>query len=214
MADQAEQDRRKRLLALLLLLLMEETGKQVDALVLAWSVGGIGPDAFVNELLGIVGGAHGQACYVGRQWGGVTEPLNENDAAFADSVVAEQRPFAQGFASDLSAGRYGQPGGTGAAAPKAAQVQHRAAMYVDRVWGTAQEAWAMTLPEDTQINWVLDPHEQHHCEDCPKRADGSPYTPATLPGVPGDGSTACVTACRCHLETTGGEQGPNTEGAA
>jgi len=48
------------------------------------------------------------------------------------------------------------------------------------------------------MDWVLEPLAKH-CDDCPSLAEMGPYTPETIPCVPGDGFTACGDSCQCEL---------------
>jgi len=52
-------------------------------------------------------------------------------------------------------------------------------------------------------DWELSPFA-HHCSspdglDCPTLAREGPYTKATLPAIPGDGTTPCGAGCGCRL---------------
>jgi len=52
------------------------------------------------------------------------------------------------------------------------------------------------------INWVLEPTAEH-CPTCLEFAASSPYTAATLPGIPAQANTECNGSCRCNLELVG-----------
>ncbi|MEW5875812.1 MAG: hypothetical protein AB1752_11615 [Candidatus Zixiibacteriota bacterium] len=52
---------------------------------------------------------------------------------------------------------------------------------------------------EMSINWVLEPGAEH-CPTCLAYAAGSPYTAATLPGIPAQANTECNGSCRCNLE--------------
>jgi hypothetical protein len=56
--------------------------------------------------------------------------------------------------------------------------------------------------QEILINWVLEPAAEH-CPTCLAFAAGSPYTAATLPGVPAQANTECNGSCRCNLEPAG-----------
>lgn len=53
--------------------------------------------------------------------------------------------------------------------------------------------------QEVNINWVLEPGADH-CPTCLAFAAGSPYTAATLPGIPAQANTECNGSCRCNLE--------------
>lgn len=61
-----------------------------------------------------------------------------------------------------------------------------------------------------EIDWELDEGPVKHCEDCPRVAEGSPYTPRggdhPLPFLPGTGHTRCGANCRCSLNYRSGDQ--------
>ena len=52
------------------------------------------------------------------------------------------------------------------------------------------------------INWILEPGAEH-CPTCLAFAAASPYTAATLPGIPAQANTECNGSCRCNLEPVG-----------
>jgi len=85
-----------------------------------------------------------------------------------------------------------------------AQIAARAQMYANSAKMEFHAAWhdANALSDEmAAVRWVMTPAE--HCEDCIAFANlgwqlmrDDPFGGA----VPGDGTTACGTNCRCHLE--------------
>lgn len=65
----------------------------------------------------------------------------------------------------------------------------RAAYYRGAVARAAGGPW--------RVWWELGAAQ--HCVGCSDYAAGSPYTPDSLPAVPGDGSTPCRGNCKCSL---------------
>jgi len=65
----------------------------------------------------------------------------------------------------------------------------RMQMYVDTLDGIYRHGQVDAYDETTQIVWALGVAE--HCRTCITFAAGSPYTKATLPATPGDGTSEC-----------------------
>jgi hypothetical protein len=145
--------------------------------------------------------SHALAALYGVQRGGGSGEVRR---AVADRAAKAEMEFLRGMIADAKAGRYARrsAGGEGAKALRA-----RATLYSLKLVGTANSAYVASLEEGAVIRWVLGSAES--CEVCPVYAAGGPYTRATLPAVPGDGSTPCVTQCRCHLETAAGSSFAN-----
>lgn len=85
-------------------------------------------------------------------------------------------------------------------------IERRAAMYAHALDGSFEEA-AVSRMKGVLIYWRLTDAE--HCPTCIDLANGSPYTPDTLPTTPRKGETQCLTNCKCFLEITTKEK--NTE---
>ena len=77
-------------------------------------------------------------------------------------------------------------------------VNNRAGLYSERGKSMYERATVTNFPDDVLINWTLQPAD--HCATCLIYSANNPYTKATLPAYPGDGSTLCKTRCRCILE--------------
>ena len=78
---------------------------------------------------------------------------------------------------------------------------HRAGMYSKTLESMYTAGWLSSLPENAQIWWVL--HARESCLDCMALARMSPYkltgTKSRLIAVPKNGSTRCLSNCRCTL---------------
>ena len=79
-------------------------------------------------------------------------------------------------------------------------------MYVETLDGVFHHGQVDGSPDFVKIHWVL--HEARHCDSCIKIAAGSPYTKKTLPAVPRDGTSHCLSNCRCELRFEYAEKAP------
>jgi hypothetical protein len=120
-------------------------------------------------------------------------------AAEAGRIAATQdQPYVLRFASDLILGdRYTEG--------ELDWPFARAELYVKRVRGVGNEAFHAHSPSSMTFEWVLG--EAEHCEDCPRLAANSPYAWHELGVFPGDGSTACLGQCKCHIVREDGVAG-------
>jgi hypothetical protein len=87
--------------------------------------------------------------------------------------------------------------------------EKRLLMYVKTLDGVYHHGQVDGSPEFVKIYWVL--RESVHCEDCIRFAAGSPYTKKTLPAVPRDGNSRCLSNCMCFLKFEYSEQKPEPE---
>lgn len=122
----------------------------------------------------------------GRVW---PNPSPAAGDGLAQMVKAQKR-FASRFAFDLLAGHVG--------ARNRMPFGQRSAMYSAAIEGAYQLGAVESSPDGEAIWWRLSACK--HCVECPSLAANSPYTKATLPCVPRDGSTPCRSRCRCYLE--------------
>lgn len=184
------------------------TRETLSSLASHWAAGEITPQQFGDTVDQALLAAHAGAVRIGRWHAGDRAPAEEDDLRFAETVRDEEAEFLAAFVRDLDGDRYrGEDGSRNGVA-----VARRASLYANRLIGTANEAWALTLPEETELTWILGEPETSHCEECPALAAASPYTPATLPTYPGQGRTPCITQCLCSLETSAGQAGFSLEG--
>jgi hypothetical protein len=159
-------------------------------------VAGILPtEDFCREVRQILLRGHAMAGYLGRRRAGDMAPYDQDDTTFGQMLTAEQQPFLDGFVADLAGDRYEGEDGR----PMALPILRRAEMYVDRMRGSANEAFVLASSPRDLLYWRLGGAE-HHCDGCPAIAAGNPYNASTLPAFPADASQPCRTNCRCHLE--------------
>jgi hypothetical protein len=182
------------------------TARTLNSLASQLATGKIKPRTFLDKGRQVLATAHAQAFAIGRAKSGGSAEVSYSDHLKADRIAKAQRQFLKGFAEDIQAGRYDpkSEGGAGANVRKA-----RAALYALRLTGTANEGWLAGLPADTEVLWVR--HAEESCADCLAEAAKGWRKKGELDRYPGDGSTACVTRCKCHLETRSGEEGPSNE---
>lgn len=188
-----QREKRKReeeLLGLLLLLLRGQFEHHTEDLTI--DTVGIWQSHVLASLLP----AHTQAAVLGRQRAGSTGPQDPFDTQFAQGVVDTQVPFLDKFAQAIKDGdsRYVDADGNILIDAVNARLQK----YMERVVGTANEAFVLASPAGSTFDWRL-MMGANHCTDCPLLAAGSPYTMQTLPSVPGDGSTECNVLCLCEI---------------
>lgn len=175
--------------------LIRETRREAQSLAEQVAAGSLSPRAFGDRLIATLEDAHTAAIVIGRQHAGDRAPVEADDRRFGEEVASGEAEFLAGFVSDLQAGRYEGDAG----------VVQRALLYADRVSGSANEAFALTLDPAEVFTWHLGAGEPH-CEDCPDLAAGGPYTADTLPTYPRAGGTACLSRCTCHLSTESGRE--------
>lgn len=123
-----------------------------------------------------------------RQIGGRSP--NATDLALVGRLVERQRPFVAGFAADLAAGTGTMP------------IATRVGLYADTVHTARQAAVVAGVAAGGRVEWVLGEDDENNCEPCQSAADGSPYVPGDLPGLPGvlcDGGPRC----RCEIVPRG-----------
>jgi hypothetical protein len=171
------------------------SGKQAEVrdLVFRHVAGILDQDGFSDEFRRVLIRGHAQAGYLGRRRAGDHAPYDQDDTEFGRMIAAEQQEFLAGFVEDLAGGRYEGEDGR----PQAEPILRRAVLYVERMRGSANEAFRLaSLPEE-QIEWRLGGSD--HCDSCLGMAAGSPYTVETLRSAPRDGSQICLMNCRCGL---------------
>lgn len=164
--------------------------------------GTIDTDHFLAIVIILLLMAHERAAQYGRHLAGDFSSTDDLDKEFAEHVMDGEKSFLDSFVQDIKDGRYNVTTPDGKTTLDEQKIAARAGLYAGRLTGTANQAWIGALDAETLIYWVLGGNE-NHCGACPELAEGGPYTPATLPTVPGANETPCLFYCYCHLEANG-----------
>lgn len=213
-ADDTTEETRKRrdreLLLALFLLLVSDCNHELTAYCSQYLAGTISLVRLQEMLTTHLTSAHAHAAYLGRRLAGNRQPFSQHDQQFGAWVMYGQVRFLQGLIGDLRAGRYGErtasetPDTTEATVAVSAALSARLSLYAIRLRGTANEAWTLSLPPDTLLDWVLGEPETHHCQTCPERAASGPYLASRISFWPGDGTSECGVRCLCEWQIAGG----------
>lgn len=125
---------------------------------------------------------------------------------WAQEAAHAQAAFVSSFAADISRGRY-DLGGSGAAGSTTGNLDEQAALaridlYAGGIWTGAERGAVDGIDPDARIKWHSS-GDKHVCDLCADR-DGLIFTPASLPGFPGEGGFGQLCKggpqCRCWLE--------------
>ena len=146
---------------------------------------------------------HNQAAVLGFKLAAaqnkMVNPLMAFPASIGHRVAQSQNPFFRSLRTDILEGRYEEEDGK-----RSAALDARLQLYANRLAGTANESWADAMQKSgVLVLWVLGENEEH-CGDCLFESKQGWRNPGMLKRYPGDGSTICVTNCRCALTTKGG----------
>lgn len=168
-------------------------GAAVAGLAKRYDDGSLTKEQFIDQAVAALK-SHGQtaAALGAAQFGGAS------DHTAIDDYAEAQADYLDGFADDIDSG------GADGEGISVAAIAVRAAMYGGVIWTAYQMGKTDGAPEDTSWAWVLDP-DAAHCDDpngldCPTLSESGPWVMGDLPALPGDGTTPCLSRCRCNLE--------------
>jgi hypothetical protein len=141
---------------------------------------------------------HARSWALGRQRAGDTLPFGIDDALRGVAAADMEADFLLSFLEAIQSGdkRYWDDDGK----LRVDQVARRSRMYTGAYGGSANHAFAASVPDEAEIYWRLGGTE-NHCADCPEIAVLSPFTKDTLWTVPKGNETPCLFQCLCWLET-------------
>ncbi len=139
---------------------------------------------------------HSQAWYAGRQLAGDDSPFDLADTLVGRAAADADSKFLHNFMVAIQGGEYGQPGELNDVA-----ILNRMSLYAKRTRGTANEALVMAS-DGHEFYWDLGSGE--HCPDCIDLSALNPWEPDEVYANPGDGSTVCITNCRCRWRRSDG----------
>jgi hypothetical protein len=116
--------------------------------------------------------------------------------------AAAQASYLTGLAADVLAGKYSAPG-------TAKALRARTTLYVLRMTGHANSAWAQrTIDESgSETEGLWDLGDDAPCGDCSNEADQGWRPLSDFTTFPGDGSTACLSRCKCSVVLRNGQRG-------
>jgi hypothetical protein len=89
------------------------------------------------------------------------------------------------------------------------ELEDRLSMYIETLDGVYFHGQVEGSPDYVRIVWHL--RDAKHCDSCIRAAAGSPYTKKNLPFVPKDGTTECLSNCRCFLTFEYADEKPKPE---
>ncbi len=116
---------------------------------------------------------------------GGADKMTASDWGSIGGMLREQYRYLKGFADSL-------------VGLSERQIAARIAMYINSAREAFERAKRKAASGATQERWVMDP-EAEHCVDCVDY-DSQGWQPIGTFPFPGDGSTECLTNCRCHKE--------------
>ena len=131
--------------------------------------------------------------------GSVGNPFGvwDEDSSWLKGAEAEEFGYLGKFVKDIQKDRL------------VMDVEQRLSMYAETLDGVYHHGQVDGSPEFVKIYWIL--REAKHCDDCIRYADRSPYTKKTLPAVPRDGNSRCLSNCQCFLKYVYSDEKPKPE---
>lgn len=133
-----------------------------------------------------LGIAYKDAYALGQMSVGYTGELTDEDLSFIKSFKRSENKFLSRFMKVIAADKL------------VMDRYDRLSMYVDTIKTVFDHARVEAAPPWIKIYWVPTTGARH-CPDCLVLAVNSPYTKKTLPNTPRDGTTRCLSNCKCHL---------------
>lgn len=164
----------------------KDLSQRLRALLAEAQRAGLSRERFTVWVKGLLRDAYQQAFDLGLKAAGWTGKMEDADHLWLGSFQNTEERYLDGFISDLYENKGTMP------------KERRLQMYVDTLDSVFTAGKLAGQPDNIRIKWVMS--EAEHCRECIDRALHSPYTKSSLPGVPKDGSTPCLTNCACHLE--------------
>ena len=116
------------------------------------------------------------------------EPTTADDTRWLRTFSRHENRYLRRFAEDMRTSTGTMP------------YHRRMQMYLNTADAAYFAGQLAGLPHGTEIHWELSDVE--HCDDCVTWAADGPYTADSLPAVPRDGTSACLSNCRCSLGFT------------
>lgn len=154
---------------------------------------GVDPQAWGDGMDAMLYRGHADAITIGRHLAGDRSAQTAEDLLLAVDIKDKEAEWLNKFVSDLEHGRYTLSDGS----YNLPAIQSRANLYVEKIRASANEAFVETSEDDELFNWVMGGDE--HCDECPMLQAASPLSKNELYTYPGEGSTPCLSNCKCHF---------------
>ncbi|CAB4143890.1 hypothetical protein UFOVP464_7 [uncultured Caudovirales phage] len=120
--------------------------------------------------------------------GAASVRLTPGDVGAVERLVQANEPNIAAFTADIAAGREPIP------------TTQRVSMYADSAHQALQTGQlAAAAVAGQRVRWVLGEDDDANCEPCQTAADGGPYLPGALPGLPGWPFCTGGANCRCEI---------------
>jgi len=130
--------------------------------------------------------AYEDAYVLGQRSVGYTGDLMDEDIAFIKSFRRTENGYLNNFMKAIATDKL------------VLDKYERLKMYVDTIGSVFDHGRVEASPPWVKIYWVPT-RGAKHCMDCMILALNDPYTKETLPCVPRDGTTKCLSNCKCKL---------------
>lgn len=116
--------------------------------------------------------------------------MTKKDWSSIGGMLKEQYKYLKGFADEIAAGNLTEK-----------QIASRAAMYINSAREAFERAKERTVVKAgyDQERWQLGFVRTEHCEDC-VGYEAMGWQPVGTFPYPGDGSTVCLTNCKCYKQ--------------
>jgi hypothetical protein len=168
----------------------------LDDLIARLVSGDLSVQEWYAEVYELLRSGHAGGRALGRQRAGDLTAIGIDDFLAGRAIADNESEFLLRFADDLASHdrRYWDDD-LGAYRPQ--QIANRGRLYVQKMRGTAGQAFVSAHPDEAEFNWVMGAAE--HCDECPVLAAKSPWLGGELFTTPGNGDTPCRSNCKCHL---------------
>lgn len=173
----------------------------VEDLVDELTAGKIGARRFIDDFDALLADSHAKSWYLGRYLAGDKREMGFGDVIVGRASADQDGYYLQGFLKSIENDQYLLEDGTWLDS----QIKNRCSLYANKTRGTANESFTENSPADLNFKWTLGAVE--HCPDCIDLSSMNPWESDEIYINPGDGSTACITNCRCVWVRSDGVRG-------
>lgn len=170
---------------------MRQMASQMRRVTSALLVARFEPDAWFEAQAAAIMQGHAVAWRLGRQRGGDLRLDSPDDFIAVRQIADRQAEYLDNFWAKIADGDYFADDGS----LKEAAINQRTDAYARATRGTANTAFVGVQKPDEELIWELGFAE--HCQSCID-ASKREWTAADAYMHPGDGSTECLTNCKCR----------------